>query len=168
MYLFEAELDEGIAHLTSSCSVPVGSCWTCLSRVPLVSLPPRSGAQKHAFPWASQHHLWYRMSLSENNSVVFAYESSVHCTNVLLSLDDQRKQDILCDVTILVEDQRFRAHKAVLAACSSYFLSRIVGQVDADLIITLPEEVSVPPFCILPASASNLLSSVPFNGRAGV
>ncbi|NXO74393.1 BACH1 protein, partial [Phainopepla nitens] len=86
------------------------------------------------------------MSLSENNSVVFAYESSVHSTNVLLSLDDQRKQDILCDVTILVEDQRFRAHRAVLAACSSYFLSRIVGQVDADLIITLPEEVTLKGF----------------------
>ncbi|NXD28664.1 BACH1 protein, partial [Spelaeornis formosus] len=86
------------------------------------------------------------MSLSENNSVVFAYESSVHSTNVLLSLDDQRKQDILCDVTILVEDQRFRAHRAVLAACSTYFLSRIVGQVDADLIITLPEEVTLKGF----------------------
>ncbi|KFP87955.1 Transcription regulator protein BACH1 [Acanthisitta chloris] len=86
------------------------------------------------------------MSLSENKSVVFAYESSVHSTNVLLSLDDQRKQDILCDVTILVEDQRFRAHKAVLAACSSYFLSRIVGQVDTDLIITLPEEVTLKGF----------------------
>ncbi|NXR15197.1 BACH1 protein, partial [Semnornis frantzii] len=86
------------------------------------------------------------MSLSEKNSVFFAYESSVHSTNVLLSLDDQRKQDILCDVTILVEDQRFRAHKAVLAACSSYFLSRIVGQVDADLIITLPEEVTLKGF----------------------
>ncbi|NXF99656.1 BACH1 protein, partial [Sakesphorus luctuosus] len=86
------------------------------------------------------------MSLRENNSVVFVYESSVHGTNVLLSLDDQRKQDILCDVTILVEDQRFRAHKAVLAACSSYFLSRIVGQVNADLIITLPEEVTLKGF----------------------
>ncbi|NXA14612.1 BACH1 protein, partial [Sapayoa aenigma] len=86
------------------------------------------------------------MSLSENNSVVFAYESSVHSTNVLLSLDDQRKQDILCDVTILVEDQRFRAHRAVLAACSTYFLSRIVGQVDADLIITLPEDVTLKGF----------------------
>ncbi|NXK97462.1 BACH1 protein, partial [Formicarius rufipectus] len=85
------------------------------------------------------------MSLRENNSVVFVYESSVHSTNVLLSLDDQRKQDILCDVTILVEDQRFRAHKAVLAACSSYFLSRIVDQVDADLI-TLPEEVTLKGF----------------------
>lgn len=105
------------------------------------------------------------MSLSEKNSVIFAYESSVHSTNVLLSLDDQRKQDILCDVTILVEDQRFRAHKAVLAACSSYFLSRIVGQVDADLIITLPEEVSVTPFCILPASASNLFCSILFYSR---
>uniref|UniRef100_A0A8B9PJ67 BTB domain and CNC homolog 1 n=1 Tax=Apteryx owenii TaxID=8824 RepID=A0A8B9PJ67_APTOW len=86
------------------------------------------------------------MSLSEKNSVVFAYESSVHSANVLLSLNDQRKQDILCDVTILVEDQRFRAHKAVLAACSSYFLSRIVGQLDSDLIITLPEEVTLKGF----------------------
>ncbi|NXS08154.1 BACH1 protein, partial [Neodrepanis coruscans] len=86
------------------------------------------------------------MSLNENNSVVFAYESSVHSTNVLLSLDDQRKQDVLCDVTVLVEDQRFRAHRAVLAACSTYFLSRIVGQVDADLIITLPEEVTLKGF----------------------
>ncbi|NWI51052.1 BACH1 protein, partial [Calyptomena viridis] len=86
------------------------------------------------------------MSLSENNSVLFAYESSVHSTNVLLSLDDQRKRDILCDVTVLVEDQRFRAHRAVLAACSTYFLSRIVDQGDADLIITLPEEVTLKGF----------------------
>ncbi|NXD13594.1 BACH1 protein, partial [Nothocercus nigrocapillus] len=86
------------------------------------------------------------MSLSEKNSVIFAYESSVHGTNVLHSLNDQRKQDILCDVTVLVEDQRFRAHKAVLAACSNYFLSRIVGQLDSDLIITLPEEVTLKGF----------------------
>jgi len=105
------------------------------------------------------------MSLSEKNSVVFAYESSVHSTNVLLSLDDQRKQDILCDVTILVEDQRFRAHKAVLAACSSYFLSRIVGQLDADLIITLPEEVSAACFCIVPTHASGLFCSTLFYNK---
>ncbi|XP_034873462.1 transcription regulator protein BACH1 isoform X1 [Mirounga angustirostris] len=84
------------------------------------------------------------MSLSEN--AVFAYESSVHSTNVLLSLNDQRKKDVLCDVTVLVEGQRFRAHRSVLAACSSYLYSRIVGQADAELNITLPEEVTVKGF----------------------
>lgn len=84
------------------------------------------------------------MSLSENAG--FAYESSVHSTNVLLSLNDQRKKDVLCDVTVLVEGQRFRAHRSVLAACSSYFHSRIVGQADAELNITLPEEVTVKGF----------------------
>lgn len=76
-----------------------------------------------------------------SESAVFAYESSVHSTNVLLSLNDQRKKDVLCDVTVLVEGQQFRAHRSVLAACSSYFHSRIVGQTDAELTITLPEEV---------------------------
>lgn len=76
-----------------------------------------------------------------SESAVFAYESSVHSTNVLLSLNDQRKKDVLCDVTVVVEGQRFRAHRSVLAACSSYFHSRIVGQTDAELTITLPEEV---------------------------
>uniref|UniRef100_A0A2I3GVX9 BTB domain and CNC homolog 1 n=1 Tax=Nomascus leucogenys TaxID=61853 RepID=A0A2I3GVX9_NOMLE len=84
------------------------------------------------------------MSLSENS--VFAYESSVHSTNVLLSLNDQRKKDVLCDVTVFVEGQRFRAHRSVLAACSSYFHSRIVGQADGELNITLPEEVTVKGF----------------------
>lgn len=84
------------------------------------------------------------MSLSEGS--VFAYESLVHSANVLLSLDDQRKKDVLCDVTVLVEGQRFRAHRSVLAACSSYFHSRIVGQADAELHISLPEEVTVKGF----------------------
>ncbi|KAG8518482.1 Transcription regulator protein BACH1 [Galemys pyrenaicus] len=84
------------------------------------------------------------MSLSE--SAVFAYESSVHSTNVLLSLDDQRKKDVLCDVTVLVEGQRFRAHRSVLAACSSYFHSKIIGQEKAELHIPLPQEVTVKGF----------------------
>ncbi|XP_023562343.1 transcription regulator protein BACH1 isoform X2 [Octodon degus] len=84
------------------------------------------------------------MSLSEN--AVFAYESSVHSTNVLLSLNEQRKKDVLCDVTVFVEGQRFRAHRSVLAACSSYFHSRIISQADVELNITLPEEVTVKGF----------------------
>lgn len=84
------------------------------------------------------------MSLSEN--AVFAYESSVHSTNVLLNLNEQRKKDVLCDVTVFVEGQRFRAHRSVLAACSTYFHSRIISQADAELTITLPEEVTVKGF----------------------
>ncbi|KAM9320372.1 transcription regulator protein BACH1 [Gastrophryne carolinensis] len=76
----------------------------------------------------------------------FAYESSVHCSNVLLRLNSQRTQGVLCDVTVVVEDQRFQAHRAVLAACSDYFLSRVVQACSADLVITLPEEVTVKGF----------------------
>ncbi|XP_036099859.1 transcription regulator protein BACH1 isoform X9 [Molossus molossus] len=78
------------------------------------------------------------MSLQE--SAAFAYESSVHSANVLLSLNDQRRKDELCDITVLVEGQPFRAHRAVLAACSSYFHARVVGQADTELSISLPEE----------------------------
>ncbi|XP_004675387.1 PREDICTED: transcription regulator protein BACH1 [Condylura cristata] len=84
------------------------------------------------------------MSLSEN--AVLAYESLAHSTNVLLSLDDQRKKDVLCDVTVLVEGQRFRAHRSVLAACSSYFHSKIVDQKETDLHIPLPQEVTLKGF----------------------
>uniref|UniRef100_A0A668S4H0 Zinc finger and BTB domain containing 38 n=1 Tax=Oreochromis aureus TaxID=47969 RepID=A0A668S4H0_OREAU len=36
-------------------------------------------------------------------------------------LNEQRLQGLFCDVTIVVEDVKFRAHKNILAACSGYF-----------------------------------------------
>ncbi|KAE8621660.1 hypothetical protein XENTR_v10004915 [Xenopus tropicalis] len=87
-----------------------------------------------------------RMSYNEKNDAAFAYESSVHSSNVLRRLGSQREQGILCDVTVVVEDQRFLAHRTVLAACSDYFLSRLVQPCDGDFIITLPEEVTVKGF----------------------
>ncbi|XP_068126704.1 transcription regulator protein BACH1 [Hyperolius riggenbachi] len=86
------------------------------------------------------------MSCIEKKDAHFAYESSVHCTNVLLRLNSQREQGLLCDVTVLVEDQRFQAHRSVLGAASDYFLSRVVQANHGDLVITLPEEVSVKGF----------------------
>lgn len=86
------------------------------------------------------------MSCSEKKDADFAYESSVHGANLLHRLNGQREQGLLCDVTVVVEDQRFRAHRSVLAASSEYFLSRVVPPSNGEFIITLPEEVTVKGF----------------------
>ncbi|XP_033866065.2 transcription regulator protein BACH1-like isoform X1 [Acipenser ruthenus] len=87
-----------------------------------------------------------RMSLNNTRGSVYTYQSSVHSSHVLLCLNEQRQRDVLCDVTIVVEDRRFRAHRSLVAACSDYFHSRVTGQSEADLVITLPTEVTVKGF----------------------
>ncbi|XP_061669150.1 transcription regulator protein BACH2 isoform X6 [Syngnathoides biaculeatus] len=85
------------------------------------------------------------MSVDEKpEAPMYVYESTVHCTNILLCLNDQRNQDILCDVTVLVEGKEFRGHRAVLAACSEYFLQVLVGQAENGFKVSLPEEVKLP------------------------
>lgn len=76
---------------------------------------------------------------------LYVYESKVHCANVLLSLEEQRRQGILCDVTVLVEGREVRAHRAVLAASSRYFLQALLGHSgtpgESEPVITLPDKV---------------------------
>ncbi|KAG8124016.1 hypothetical protein E2320_019365 [Naja naja] len=48
-------------------------------------------------------------------------QSSSHNDAVLAALNQQRNDGILCDITLIAEEQKFPAHKAVLAACSDYF-----------------------------------------------
>ncbi|XP_077366531.1 transcription regulator protein BACH2 isoform X2 [Festucalex cinctus] len=87
------------------------------------------------------------MSVDEKpEAPMYVYESTVHSTNILLCLNDQRKQDILCDVTVLVEGKEFRGHRAVLAACSEYFLQVLVGQAENGFTVSLPEEVTATGF----------------------
>uniref|UniRef100_A0A671LC66 BTB domain-containing protein n=1 Tax=Sinocyclocheilus anshuiensis TaxID=1608454 RepID=A0A671LC66_9TELE len=71
---------------------------------------------------------------------MYVYESTVHCANILLCLNEQRKQDVLCDVTVLVEGREIRAHRAVLAACSQYFSLLLRGQTELEPVINLPQK----------------------------
>ncbi|XP_006637885.2 zinc finger and BTB domain-containing protein 38 [Lepisosteus oculatus] len=53
---------------------------------------------------------------------------SSHFQTVLCCLNDQRIQGMFCDVTIVVEDIKFKAHKNVLAASSFYFKNAFSSQ----------------------------------------
>lgn len=50
---------------------------------------------------------------------------------VLKSLNEQRSHGLFCDVTIIIQDKKFRAHKTILSASSTYFyqLFTVAGQV---------------------------------------
>lgn len=47
--------------------------------------------------------------------------SDAHSEVVLARFEDQRRKGFLCDITLIVENVHFRAHKALLAASSEYF-----------------------------------------------
>nr|XP_046245610.1 transcription regulator protein BACH1-like [Scatophagus argus]XP_046245611.1 transcription regulator protein BACH1-like [Scatophagus argus] len=86
------------------------------------------------------------MSLQVPRTSVFTFQSAVHSEHVLQCLNDQREKDILCDVTVVVENRSFRAHCSVLASCSDYFHSRVTSVTIQNPIITLSDEVTVEGF----------------------
>ncbi|XP_071780868.2 transcription regulator protein BACH1a isoform X1 [Centroberyx gerrardi] len=86
------------------------------------------------------------MSLQAPRMSVFTFQSAVHSAHVLQCLNEQRQRDVLCDVTVVVEDRSFRAHCSVLASCSDYFHSRVTNVTRQNPIITLPDEVTVEGF----------------------
>ncbi|XP_062974203.1 zinc finger and BTB domain-containing protein 1 [Elgaria multicarinata webbii] len=51
-----------------------------------------------------------------------------HSSYVLQQLNNQREWGFLCDCCIAIDDIYFQAHKAVLAACSSYFRMFFMSQ----------------------------------------
>ncbi|XP_051512215.1 LOW QUALITY PROTEIN: zinc finger and BTB domain-containing protein 38 [Myxocyprinus asiaticus] len=55
------------------------------------------------------------------NSSTLGLMDSSHPQAVLSHLSEQRSQGLFCDVIIVVEDVKFRAHRNILAATSGYF-----------------------------------------------
>ena len=53
-----------------------------------------------------------------------------HSGKVLEQLNHQRQLGLLCDCTFVVDGVDFKAHKAVLAACSAYFHTLFLDQKD--------------------------------------
>uniref|UniRef100_A0A8D0DNH2 Zinc finger and BTB domain containing 24 n=1 Tax=Salvator merianae TaxID=96440 RepID=A0A8D0DNH2_SALMN len=54
--------------------------------------------------------------------------SKVHRDTILANFEEQRRKDFLCDITLIVENVQFRAHKALLAASSEYFSMMFVDE----------------------------------------
>lgn len=49
------------------------------------------------------------------------YVDDEHKSIFLKLLNEQRLEGEHCDIAVVVEDVKFRAHRCVLAACSNYF-----------------------------------------------
>uniref|UniRef100_A0A8C5H828 BTB domain-containing protein n=1 Tax=Gouania willdenowi TaxID=441366 RepID=A0A8C5H828_GOUWI len=70
---------------------------------------------------------------------------STHPHTVLSKLNEQRCQGLFCDVIVVVEDVKFRAHKNILAACSGYFKKALTTSEKWNGLPTAPFAVNTPP-----------------------
>lgn len=86
------------------------------------------------------------MSSQVPHTSAFTFQSAVHSSHVLQRLNEQRQRDVLCDVTVVVQDKSFRAHFSVLASCSEYFHTRVTSVTRQCPLITLPDEVTAEGF----------------------
>nr|XP_060609137.1 zinc finger and BTB domain-containing protein 24 isoform X1 [Anolis sagrei ordinatus] len=60
-------------------------------------------------------------AIPDPNEKLIVIHSKVHRDTILANFEEQRRKDFLCDITLIVENVQFRAHKALLAASSEYF-----------------------------------------------
>ncbi|XP_053366099.1 zinc finger and BTB domain-containing protein 24 [Clarias gariepinus] len=61
------------------------------------------------------------MSERTQTQSLLNFHSVSHKDTILNKFDTLRKRQMLCDITLIVEDVHFKAHKALLAASSEYF-----------------------------------------------
>lgn len=79
-------------------------------------------------------------------------------SSVLCSLNEQRMLGHYCDVSILVQGQAFKAHRAVLAASSLYFRDLFSSMVDSSPSSSSSQAVFELPSSVTPACFQQILS----------
>ncbi|XP_072264851.1 zinc finger and BTB domain-containing protein 24 isoform X2 [Pyxicephalus adspersus] len=77
----------------------------------------------------------------ETSDVQVIIKSKTHMDSVLSCLEEQRKKNFLCDITVIVEGVQFRAHKALLAASSEYFSIMFADEGDVGQSVYVMEGV---------------------------
>ncbi|XP_059837359.1 kelch-like protein 32 isoform X3 [Hypanus sabinus] len=113
-----------IATSDIPCQDAVSGCWI-ISTSALLCLDPSCTPQRilrHlllGLDWNMPSEMC--LSIQEMLTGHRLCQSKSHKDAVLAALNQQRMDGILCDVILVAEDQKFHAHKAVLAACSDYF-----------------------------------------------
>ncbi|XP_041848729.1 B-cell lymphoma 6 protein-like [Melanotaenia boesemani] len=95
-----------------------------------------------------------RKLLQDCNSMAMTADGCIqftrHAGDVLLNFHRLRSRDMLTDVTVQVDGQRFRAHKAILVACSGFFYSVFMQPENANLsAISLDPKVDPKGFSLL-------------------
>lgn len=66
----------------------------------------------------------------DGSEKLIVIHSKAHKDTILANFEEQRRKGFLCDITLIVENVQFRAHKALLAASSEYFSMMFVDDGD--------------------------------------
>lgn len=78
--------------------------------------------------WFSLQDIFSTQQDSNMGVKTFTHSSTSHSQEMLEKLNALRNDGHLCDVTIRVQDKLFLAHKVVLACCSEFFRSKLIGR----------------------------------------
>jgi hypothetical protein len=61
-------------------------------------------------------------------SEIWSFNEKIYKT-LFNNINDLRKNKILCDVVLKVDNQEFYAHRIILASCSDYFMAMFTNEV---------------------------------------